>query len=78
MGKSKGKNRADGSDQYSVTARNLARKGKTNKKLKRNPLASKYETAENNKLKEQALEMMKKHPKGTGYKYRKRTNKESH
>ena len=77
MGKSKGKNRTDGSDQYSVTARNLARKGKTNKKLKRNPLASKYETAENNKLKEQALEMIKKHPKGTGYKYRKSTNKES-
>lgn len=72
MGKSKGKgNRIDGSAQYSITAKNLARKGKTNKKLKLNPLASKYETTENNKLKEQALEMIKKHPKGTGYKYRK-------
>lgn len=66
MGKSKGKNRTDNSTQYMKTAKNLAKKGKTNKKLRLNPAASKYETSENNKIKERALEMMKAHPKGTG------------
>ena len=72
MGKGKSsRSKADNSEQYIITARNLARKGKTNKKLKSNPLASKYESSENTKLKEHALNMTKLHPKGTGYKYRK-------
>ena len=53
MGKSKkSRSKTDNSEQYIITARNLARKGKTNKKLKLNPLASKYESSENTKLKE--------------------------
>lgn len=72
MGKSKkSRGSSDNSEQYIITARNLARKGKTNKKLKLNPLASKYESSENTKLKEKASNMIKLHPKGTGYKYRK-------
>lgn len=53
------------------TAINLARKGKTNKKLKRNPLAMKYETADNIKVSENAKAFVMAHPKGTGYKYKK-------
>lgn len=38
----KGKNRKDTEMQFIKTAANLKRKGKTNKKLKRNPKAAKY------------------------------------
>ena len=51
MAKRKGSS-GSGEAQYSITQRNLDRKGKTNKKLKRNPQAAKYLTAEGKKLKE--------------------------
>ena len=41
-----------GEDHFSITQRNLDKKGKTNKKLKRNPMASKYLTARGKELKE--------------------------
>jgi hypothetical protein len=52
--------------QFSVTAANLAKKGKTNKKLKRNPMASKYETAANKEITAKAAEYVKMHPPGSG------------
>ena len=41
-----------GEAQFSITQANLDNKGKTNKKLKRNPVASKYLTARGKELKE--------------------------
>lgn len=51
MAKRKGKS-GSGEAQYTITQRNLDKKGKTNKKLKRNPLASKYLTPKGKELKE--------------------------
>jgi len=51
MAKRKGKS-GSGEGQYTITQLNLDRKGKTNKKLKRNPMASKYLTARGRELKE--------------------------
>lgn len=51
MAKRKGKS-GSGEAQYSKTQANLDKKGKTNKKLKRNPMASKYLTAKGKELKE--------------------------
>lgn len=51
MAKRKGKS-GSGEGQYSTTQLNLDRKGKTNKKLKRNPMASKHLTARGRELKE--------------------------
>ena len=42
----------NGEAQFSITQANLDRKGKTNKKLKRNPMASKYLTPKGKELKE--------------------------
>lgn len=61
----KGKS-GNGEAQYSRTQHNLDNKGKTNKKLKRNPMASKYLTAKGKELKEAAAEYVKAHPKGSG------------
>ena len=44
MAKRKG-NSGSGEGHYVITQANLDKKGKTNKKLKRNPMASKYLTA---------------------------------
>lgn len=41
-----------GESQFSITQINLDKKGKTNKKLKRNPMASKYLTVRGRELKE--------------------------
>ena len=41
-----------GEAQFSITQINLDKKGKTNKKLKRNPMASKYLTVRGRELKE--------------------------
>lgn len=60
MGKRKGSS-GSGEAQYSVTQRNLDKKGKTNKKLKRNPQASKYLTADGKKIKEEAEAFAKEH-----------------
>ena len=50
MAKRKSSN--SGEAQFSITQANLDNKGKTNKKLKRNPMASKYLTARGKELKE--------------------------
>ena len=42
----------NGEAQFSITQANLDRKGKTNKKLKRNPMASKYLTPKGRELKD--------------------------
>ena len=60
-----------GEAQFTITQYNLDKKGKTNKKLKSNPMASKYLTARGKELKEAAAEYAKAHPKGSGKKYRK-------
>jgi hypothetical protein len=70
MAKRKGKS-GSGADQYSVTQANLDRKGKTNKKLKRNPQASKYLTPRGKEIKEAAAAFAKEHPARSGKKYRK-------
>ena len=72
MAKRKGKS-GSGETQYAITQANLDRKGKTNKKLKMNTMASKYLTPKGKELKEAAAAFVKAHPKGTGYKYRKNT-----
>lgn len=41
-----------GEAQYAITQKNLDKKGKTNKKLRLNTLASKYLTAQGKELKE--------------------------
>ena len=51
MAKRKGKSGA-GEAQFSITQANLDRKGKTNKKLKRNTMAAKYLTPKGKELKE--------------------------
>ena len=51
MAKRKGKS-GSGEGQYTITQLNLDKKGKTNKKLKRNPMASKYLTVRGRELKE--------------------------
>lgn len=42
----------NGEAHFSITQANLDRKGKTNKKLKRNPMASKYLTPRGRELKD--------------------------
>ena len=66
MAKRKKGKSGSGADQYVITAFNLAKKGKTNKKLKRNPNASKHETVRNKEIKEAAIEYVKLHPPGSG------------
>lgn len=65
MAKRKGKS-GSGEGQYTITQINLDKKGKTNKKLKSNPQASKYLTAKGKELKELAAEFVKAHPAGSG------------
>lgn len=65
MAKRKGKS-GSGEGQYTITQFNLDKKGKTNKKLKSNPMASKYLTAKGKELKEAAAEFAKAHPAGSG------------
>ena len=48
----KGKSSNSGEAHFSITQANLDNKGKTNKKLKRTPMASKYLTARGKELKE--------------------------
>ena len=52
MGKRRGgKKNGSNEDQYIRTQANLDKHGKTNKKLRRNPLATKYLTAKGKELK---------------------------
>lgn len=60
-----------GEAQYSITQRNLDNKGKTNKKLKRNPMASKYLTPKGKEIKEAAAAYVTEHPAGSGRRHRK-------
>ena len=61
----------NGEAQYSITQANLDKKGKTNKKLKRNPQASKYLTARGKEIIAEAAEFAKAHPAGSGRRHRK-------
>ena len=76
MAKRKGGS-GSGEAQYSVTQANLDKKGKTNKKLKRNPMAAKYLTPKGKELKELAVAYVKEHPKGSGRRHRKPAPAES-
>lgn len=51
MAKRKGKS-GSGEGHFIITQANLDKKGKTNKKLKRNPMASKYLTVKGRELKD--------------------------
>ena len=51
MAKRKGKS-SNGEGHFIITQANLDKKGKTNKKLKRNPMASKYLSVRGRELKE--------------------------
>lgn len=62
MAKRKGKS-GSGEAQYAKTQANLDRKGKTNKKLKSNPMASKYLSAKGKEIKEAAAAYVKEHLK---------------
>ena len=70
MAKKRGKS-GSGEAQYSITQANLDKKGKTNKKLRLNPQASKYLTPKGKELKEAAAAYAAEHKKETGRKYRK-------
>ena len=74
MAKRKSSN--SGEAHFSITQANLDNKGKTNKKLKRNPQASKYLTPKGKELKEKAEAYAKEHFK-KGRRYRKDTAPES-
>ena len=63
-----------GEAQYSITQANLDRKGKTNKKLRRNPMASKYLTPKGQELKDAAKAYAEAHPKGSGRRYKAKLN----
>lgn len=75
MAKRKGSS-GSGEGQYSITQANLDRKGKTNKKLKRNPMASKYLTPKGKELKE-AGERLAKETFKQGRRYKKDVAPES-
>lgn len=68
MAKRKKGKSGSGESQYLITQLNLDRKGKTNKKLKRNPMAQKNLTPRGKELKELAAEYVKAHPPGSGKK----------
>ena len=70
MARRKGKS-GSGESQYSITQLNLDKKGKTNKKLKSNPMASKYLTPRGKELREIAAAEMLAHPAGTGRRHKK-------
>jgi hypothetical protein len=74
MAKRKGKS-GNGEAQYSITQGNLDRKGKTNKKLKTNPMASKYLTPRGKELKEAAATFAKEHPAKSGRRYKRNLQK---
>lgn len=69
MAKRKGSS-GNGEGQFTITQLNLDKKGKTNKKLKRNPQAAKYLTAKGKELKEAGEKAFKENFK-KGRRYRK-------
>ena len=72
MARRKGKS-GSGEAQYTITQINLDKKGKTNKKLKSNPMATKYLTQKGRELREAAAANMLAHPAGTGRRYKKQS-----
>lgn len=48
-------------EQFAITQKNLDRKGKTNKKARRNSMAGKYMTTEGQRLKDEAIAYAKEH-----------------
>jgi len=60
MGKTRGRS-GSGEAQYVITQLNLDRKGKTNKKVKRNPNAAKNLSVTGQKLREEAAAFAKEH-----------------
>lgn len=66
MAKHKKGKSGSGSDQYFVTQLNLDKKGKTNKKVKRNSEAKNHLTEEGKKIIAAAAEYVKQHPPGSG------------
>lgn len=71
MAKRKRGKSGSGEGNYVITQANLDAKGKTNKKLKSNPQASKYLTVKGKELKDAAAAYIKEHPPGTGRRHRK-------
>lgn len=69
MAKRKGKS-GSGEGHFIITQANLDKKGKTNKKLKRNPMATKYLTPRGKELKEAAAAFVAAHPAGSGRRHR--------
>jgi hypothetical protein len=65
MAKRKGSSH-NGEGHYTITQANLDKKGKTNKKLKRNPMAQKYLSRRGQELKDAAKAYMEEHPAGSG------------
>lgn len=76
MAKRKGKS-GSGEGHYVITQANLDKKGKTNKKLKRNPMTSKYLTARGQELKDAAKAFAEAHPAGSGKRHKKVTENAS-
>ena len=70
MAKRKGKS-GSGEGRYNITQANLDKKGKTNKKLKKNAMAGKYLTPKGKEIIDAAKAFAQAHPKGSGKKYRK-------
>ena len=66
----KGRKSGNGEGQYPITQANLDRKGKTNKKVKRNTMAAKYLTPKGKELKEAGERAHKENFK-KGRRYRK-------
>ena len=65
----KRKSSTSGEAHFAITQANLDAKGKTNKKLKRNPMAGKYLTPRGKELKENAEKIAKEtFKKGRRYK----------
>lgn len=60
----------NGEAQYAITQKNLDKKGKTNKKLRRNAMASKYLSTEGQRLKDEAKAFMEAHPAGSGRRHK--------
>lgn len=73
MAKRRGKS-GSGEGQYAITQANLDNKGKTNKKLKRNTMASKYLTPKGKEIIEAAKKFVQEHPAGSGRRFKKKNN----
>lgn len=71
MAKRKGKS-GNGEGRFPITQGNLDAKGRTNKKLKLNTMASKYLTPKGKEIIEAAKKYVNEHPAGTGRRSKKK------